>query len=132
MPNGQDRWPFRSSQTGQSTHLDLTPDELIRRFLQHILPESYCRLRCFGWFHPAAKVRANRVRALLRLAPLLSLAQKQTWKIPEGLLPLAPEPVPQPPPVPAPLCPCCQKPMIFLERWQAGQTPPRPQWAQPP
>jgi hypothetical protein len=132
LPNGQVRWPYRSSQTQQWTHLDLTPEQLIRRFLRHVLPQGYCRVRCFGWYHPAAKVRANRVRALLRLAPVLSLAEKQTWKIPEGLLPVEPSPLPERPPVPAPLCPCCQKPMIFLERWQAGQPTPPPQRPRPP
>jgi hypothetical protein len=132
LPDGKVRWPFRSSQTRQWTHQDFTPEELIRRFVQHVLPQGYCRVRCFGWFHPAAKVRLNRVRALLRLAPVLSVAQKQTWKIPEGLWPAQPSPLPERPPVPAPLCPCCQKPMIFLERWEAGDTPPPPQLPRPP
>ena len=132
LSNGQVRWPFRSSQTGRWTHLDLTPQELIRRFLQHILPQGYGRVRCFGWFHPAAQVRLNRVRALLRLAPVLSLAQKQAWKIPDGLLPAPAQPAPPAPHRPAPLCPCCQKPMILLQRWQAGQRPPPAPWPRPP
>lgn len=132
LANGPVRWPFRKSQTGQWTHLDLAPDELLRRFLQHVLPQGYCRVRCFGWYHPAAQVRANRVRALLRLAPMLSVAQKQSWQIPEGLQPVEPQPVPEPPPAPAPLCPCCRQPMTFLERWHAGETPPPPQLPRPP
>jgi hypothetical protein len=132
LSNGKVRWPFRSSQTGQPTDQDFTPDELLRRFLQHVLPQSFCRVRFFGWFHPAGKVRLNRVRALLRLAPVLSVAQKQTWKIPDGLLPLEPAPPPEPSPRPAPLCPCCQKPMNLLDRWDAGDDPPPPPWPRPP
>jgi hypothetical protein len=97
LPDGRVRWLFRSSQTGQPTHVGLTPEELIRRFLQHILPQFYCRVRCFGWFHLAAQVRLNRVRALLRLAAVLPSAKKHAWKIPDGLLPV------EPPPLPAPL-----------------------------
>jgi len=143
-PEGQVRWPYRSSQTQQWTHADLTPEELIRRFLQHVLPQGYCRVRAFGWFHPAAKVRLNKVRALLRLTPVLSVAQQQTWQIPKGLLPAEPPPMPPVPPQPAPLCPCCHQPMRLLQRWKAGQPPPPPrtgawpprsltsQWPRPP
>jgi hypothetical protein len=52
------------------------------RFLQHTLPRGFARVRTFGWLHPAAKVRANRVRALLHEKPLLTAAEKQTWHPP--------------------------------------------------
>mgnify|MGYP001571666098 FL=1 len=132
LANDQVCWPFRSSQTGLWTHQDFSPQELIRRFLQHVLPQGYCRVRCFGWFHPAGKVRLNRVRALLRLMPVLSDAQKQTWQIPESRLPVEPSALPEPPSIPAPLCPCCRKPMRLLDRWLAGQPPPLPQRPRPP
>jgi len=124
LPDGQVRWPYRTSQTRQWTHQDFTPQELIRRFLQHVLPHGYCRVRCFGWYHPAAKVRLNRVRALLRLTPVLSLAQQQTWQIPEGLRPVESQVLLESAPIPAPLCPCCHQPMSWLGRWPAGQSPP--------
>jgi hypothetical protein len=38
--------------------------------MQHTLPRGFARVRTFGWQHPAAKVRGNRVRALLREEPL--------------------------------------------------------------
>jgi len=123
LPEGQVRWPYRHSQTGQWMHQDLEPDELMRRFLQHVLPPSYCRVRSFGWYHPAAKVRANRVRALLHQAPVLSEAEQRTWKMPQaqsGVEPAAPL---QPPPTPAPLCPCCRIPMVLRATWRAGQRP---------
>jgi hypothetical protein len=63
------------------------------RFLQHILPRGFARVRTFGWLHPAAKVRANRVRALLRQQPLLTPAEKDTWQPPA-------DPEDQPPPLP--------------------------------
>jgi hypothetical protein len=132
LPNGKIRWPYRQSKTRQWTHQDLEPHELIRRFLQHVLPQAYCRVRSFGWFHPAAKVRANRVRALLRLAPVLSDAEQQTWQIPEELQGVKPEPEAEPPPTPAPLCPCCRKPMVFRSAWTAGQRPPLAEQPRPP
>jgi hypothetical protein len=132
LPEGKVRWPYRQSQTGQWTHLDLEPDELLRRFLQHILPQGYCRVRCFGWYHPAAKVRANRVRALLRQAPVLSAAEEQTWQMPPagpGWEPAAPV---KPPPAPAPLCPCCRIPMVLRATWRAGPRPPLAAQPRPP
>jgi hypothetical protein len=86
LPDGKVRWPYRDSKTRQWKHQDLEPHELIRRVLQHVLPRSFCRVRCFGWYHPAAKVRANRVRALLGQAPVLSETERMTWQIDESVL----------------------------------------------
>src|SRR3569832_145859 len=60
--------------------ITLEPLEFIRRFLQHVLPRGFARVRTFGWLHPAAKVRGNRVRALLRQQPVLTTAEKHTWE----------------------------------------------------
>jgi hypothetical protein len=120
LAEGKVRWSYRESKTGRPTSIQLQPLEFLARFLQHVLPRGYARLRTFGWLHPAAKVRGNRVRALLRQPPLLSPAQQQAW---------------QPPPDPetelpadqtlavgsAPLCPRCQKPMRLVGSWRAGQ-----------
>ena len=70
-PDGQVQWPCRSRQTGQLTTLPLGPLEFLARFLQHILPRSFARGRTFGWLHPTARVRGNRVRAVLELVPEL-------------------------------------------------------------
>jgi hypothetical protein len=72
LPSGQVLWPYRDSHTGQPKSIALEPTELIRRFLQHVLPRGFCRVRLFGWLHPAAKIRGNRVRALLKQAPILT------------------------------------------------------------
>jgi hypothetical protein len=77
-------------------------------------------------------VRLNKVRALLRLAPVLSIEQKQTWQIPEGLLPVGPSPVPESAPRAGPRCRCCRQPMSWISRWGPGETPPLPQWPRPP
>ncbi len=70
LANGKVRWPYRDSKTGAHQFVDLEAHQLISRFLQHVLPRGYCRVSLFGWLHPAAKLRANRVRALLQhIAP---------------------------------------------------------------
>ena len=123
LPEGKVRWPYRDSQTGKDTAITLDPLDWMSRFLQHILPPYFARVRTFGWLHPAAKVRANRVRALLRAAPLLNAAEKAAWQPanpPEpDDEPADPQPsTPNPQPV---LCPHCRKAMRLVGRWMAGQ-----------
>jgi hypothetical protein len=124
LANGKVRWPYRDSKTGQSKFLDLEPHQLISRFLQHVLPPGYSRVRWFGWLHAAAKVRANRVRALLRQRPSLSAEEVRVWQPPASEEDLAVEEETTPPPSTAPLCPRCQKPMTLVGRWQPGQVLP--------
>lgn len=120
LPEGRLRWSYRESNTGRLTSLKLQPLEFMRRFLQHILPRHFARVRTFGWLHPAAKVRANRVRALLRQAPVLPSAEQQTWSPP-------PDPEEQ---TPTPLqtnnphlilCPHCQQVMRRIGSWHPGR-----------
>jgi hypothetical protein len=111
LPDGRLLWRYRDSQTHQTKSLKLEPQELIRRFLQHVLPAGYCRVRYFGWFAPGARKKANRVRALLGQPPFLTQAEEQTWQVPEELLePVQPiEPSSQPD---RPIrCPLCQRPI---------------------
>ena len=99
----------------------------MRRFLQHILPRHFARVRTFGWLHPAARVRGNRVRALLREQPRLTDAEKQTWKPPADPEDAGPDVEPASAPQPATpnhhplLCPRCQKAMRRVGSWHAGQ-----------
>ena len=121
LPDGQVRWSYRHSATGQAAHQDLTPDELLRRFLQHVLPCGYHRVRLFGWFHPASRQKLNRVRALLKQSPLLTQAQRDTW-LPEEEIFEEVEPT-ENKSAPPPECPHCKKPMVLVGTWRAGQSP---------
>jgi hypothetical protein len=120
LPEGKVRWNYRDSQTGQRTSIKLQPLDFMRRFLQHVLPRGFTRVRTFGWLHPAAKVRLNRVRALLHKRPLLTPAEEQTWN------PLA-QPDLEPPgdqPVEvgtAPLCPRCHQTMRLVGSWHPAR-----------
>jgi len=126
-PNGHVQWPYRDSSTGQWRTLDLPPGELLRRFLQHVLPSGYHRVRLFGWFHPAGRPKLNRVRALLKQTPVLTQAERDAWQPDPASLEALPPPEPQL--APAPQCPRCNKPMALVGSWRAGQSPlmlPRP------
>ena len=90
---------YKDSKDGQWKPATVPPQEFIRRFLQHVLPRGFQRVRYFGWLSPAAKAKRQRIFALL------------DWKAPELAAP-APRPVP--------LCPRCQKPMHLIGRFTRG------------
>jgi hypothetical protein len=129
LPDGWVRWRYRQSTTGHWQHVDLEPGELIRRFLQHVLPSGFHRVRRFGWLHPAARAKLNRVRALLRQAPVLTDAEQAAWQPPQSELE-PPEPLPAP--ESKPLCPHCRRPMIHCGSWAQGQPCLRPPVRGPP
>ena len=73
LPDGRVRWNYRDSHTARWQSLVLEPDELLRRFLQHlpaepflfasplsdrraaqagVLPAGFHRVRRFGWLAP--------------------------------------------------------------------------------
>jgi len=96
------RWKDYAHHSKRRT-MSLTHEEFLRRFLQHVLPKGFPRIRYFGFL-------ANRRRAesLPRCCALLAH-------------------VPRPPPVvPASdselwRCPCCHGPMRVIERLTAAQ-----------
>jgi len=93
--------PLRDNQ-GKNCRLTLSGEKFLHRFLQHVLPKGFQRVRHFGWLSPAARERFERIRALL------------DWKAPP------PQPStlnPQPP-----RCPCCDKPMFLIG--QLARPPP--------
>ncbi|MBI4327873.1 MAG: transposase [Chloroflexi bacterium] len=127
LANGRLLWNYRESKTGQAKSMALEPLEWMSRFLQHLLPSGYARVRTFGWLHPAAKVRGNRVRALLGLKPWLTPAEQQTWQPPTpppaSTQAAIPAPTPAVPSRCAPNCPVCRRPMRLLGGWFAGEAP---------
>jgi hypothetical protein len=91
--NGCVTFKYKDSQNQQWRTLTLAASEFLRRFLQHVLPKGFQRLRYFGWLSPAAKTRWQRILALL------------DWK------PLPPQAAPARPP---PACPCGHKPLALI------------------
>ena len=67
--------------------------EFVRRFLQHVPPKGFQRVRHYGWLDGAARAKWERIRALL------------DWRAPALELPA---------PVPPPRCPGCGKVMGLM------------------
>ena len=128
LPSGQVLWPYRDSNTAEHKSIPLEPSELIRRFLQHVLPKRFCRVRLFGWLHPAAKIRGNRVRALLKEAPILTPQERELWQGLEDCSDRfeAPQHSPETDLTRAPICPCCGRAMLLIGSWRPVRQPLHP------
>lgn len=91
------RWKDYAHHSKHRT-MSLTHEEFLRRFLQHVLPKGFPRIRYFGFL--ANRRRAESLpqcRALLapvpRVPPTDSVTDPDLWR-----------------------CPCCQGPMRLIER----------------
>lgn len=102
---------YRAPERRRQRVMRLATDEFIRRFLIHVLPDAFHRIRHYGLLASAARRRSvTTIRALLT-----------------GDQSVTPEPGPEPAaPDAARLhrpCPCCGGPMRLVERFQRGQQP---------
>jgi hypothetical protein len=82
--------------------MTLSPEEFLRRFLQHVLPRGFPRIRYFGWI-------ANRTRG--EMIPLCRRLLHQPS--PATAAALSSQPATWP-------CPRCQGPMYIIERLTAA------------
>jgi hypothetical protein len=103
---------YRRSGPNRQRVMTLAVDEFIRRFLLHVLPRGFHRIRHYGLLAGAArKASLALARALLDVAPPLH----------DDIL--------EEPRDPRPPCPCCGGQMIIVEtfaRWCQPRAPPHP------
>ena len=66
---GQITFKYKDSADQQERTLTVSAHEFLRRFLQHVLPKGFQRIRTYGWLGPAAKSRWQRILALLDWQP---------------------------------------------------------------
>ena len=101
---------YRRSGADRQQVMTLGADEFIRRFLLHVLPKGFHRIRHYGLLAGSARRKS------------IGLARR--------LLQVAPPPnddEPDKPPDIRPPCPCCGGQMIVIEafaRWQQPRAPP--------
>jgi hypothetical protein len=104
------RWKdYRIKQGDRQKVMRLATDEFIRRFLVHVLPDGFHRIRHYGLLASAArKTNIVKIRALLGAAQPKPTAQAVAEPIPLTLR----EP-----------CPCCGGPMRIVEIFRRGSIP---------
>jgi hypothetical protein len=107
------RWKdYRIDGPGRWKTMRLHPHEFIRRFLLHVLPKGFHRIRHYGLFASANRAESiATARALLDVAAPAADPQKQ----PDGA-PNAPRVLPCP-------CPRCGARMIVIEVFARGREP---------
>ena len=108
----------KDRKTGHARTYRLSGDEFMRRFLQHVLPRGFHKVRYFGLWHPTQRHNAARVRQMLQLQapPKPDPLQDPGVPPPE---PIGAEPVP---PIEPMICPHCQQGrLIFIRRLSPQQ-----------
>jgi hypothetical protein len=58
---------YTVSETGKTRCCTVTAEEFIRRFLQHVLPKGFVKVRYYGFFSPAQRPLLSQIRRLLEL-----------------------------------------------------------------
>jgi hypothetical protein len=101
---------YRRSGPQRQQFMTLDVHEFMRRFLLHVLPYGFHRIRHYGLFASATrKANIARVRELLAGAPAPEIIE------------------PEEPPDQLPPCPCCGGRMRIIEtfeRWMQPRAPP--------
>jgi hypothetical protein len=92
--------------------MTLAVEEFIRRFLLHVLPHGFHRIRHYGLF-----ASSSRAKTLARARELLATATPRTNAADQD------SPEASEPPTPAQPCPRCGGPMIIIEIFARGCSP---------
>jgi len=106
------RWKdYRISGPGRWKTMRLHPHEFIRRFLLHVLPKGFHRIRHYGLFANATRAESiATARVLLGVAPPAADPQEQPDVTSDARV------------LPSP-CPCCGARMIVIEVFARGREP---------
>jgi hypothetical protein len=105
------RWKdYRAGGRDRQKVMTLATAEFIRRFLIHVLPQGFHRIRHYGLL--ASGTRADNIARARRLLDA-SMAQSKTANTAASS---EPEPLSHP-------CPCCGGRMIIIETFERGSSP---------
>jgi hypothetical protein len=88
---------YRDNRTHESRHTTLSGLEFLQRFLQHVLPPGYTKIRCYGIFSPHCHTQLELTRLLI--------------PTPVAVSPTPSNPVPAPS---TPQCPLCRSGNLIL------------------
>jgi hypothetical protein len=105
LENDRVTFRYRDTETSAEKRWTLGAHEFIHRFLQHVLPKNFVKIRYYGFFAPTLRARLTTLRdSLLPAADLITQHTPETATSP-GSPALRPDAI---------LCPHCGQPMLFL------------------
>jgi hypothetical protein len=108
LAKGKVSFRYFASETGKPRICTLTATEFIRRFLQHVLPKGFVKVRYYGFFAPGLRQRLQAIRQQL-LSPPAAVALELEAQPPERTI----------------ACPRCGLPMTHRQRiWPRSRWPP--------
>jgi len=97
MASSRITFSYRSSDDGQLKRCTLSAEDFIQRFLYHILPHHFVKVRYYGFFAPTQRTKLRTLQQ--HLASLTPLDETR-----QGTIPPVPHKF---------LCPKCGQPMLF-------------------
>jgi hypothetical protein len=65
LTNSHVSFRYQSTKTGKTKTCTLYTEEFIRRFLQHVLPKGFVKVRYYGFFSPGLRTRLTSLRTQL-------------------------------------------------------------------
>ena len=72
LSNGKVTFRYRASDTGKLRTCTLSAEEFIRRFLQHVLPRGFVKVRYYGFLGSGLRARLAAVHQQLSRSPITS------------------------------------------------------------
>lgn len=121
VADGQVTFRYREHQSGKTKYRTLPAEEFIRRFLQHVLPKGFIKVRYYGLFSPGHRSLLKQARQLLTTAETTGPVEESEPTVQaendQVALDLAEQSLP---------CPTCGRPMRLLGRLKPnrGRAPP--------
>ena len=102
LEDGQVTFRYQASDTGKTTRLSVSTLEFIRRFLCHVLPKGFVKIRYYGFFSASSRLKLAAVREQLDdpATELVSAAEEEISHQPRHSIP----------------CPRCGHVMIRYQR----------------
>lgn len=120
--DGRVTFRYTHARTGETRRLTLPADAFIARFLQHVLPRGFTKVRSYGLLSPGRRSDLERARSLLELHARDAAANR------EGDIPVQ-TPVEHDPPPTAPdlCCPVCRRGRLtVIDHFSRSRAPPFP------
>lgn len=110
---------YKERKTGRQRTCRLSGEEFMRRFLQHVLPRGFHKVRYSGLWHPVQRHNAARVRQMLQLQ-----APPEPGLPPELVLPSREQSAAEPmAPIEPRICPHCHQGRLVFIRTLSRHTP---------
>ena len=103
LENGKVTFRYTDSKTGKTKIVLLEAFEFIRRFLQHVLPHNFMKLRYYGYLAAASKKKLAKLRKMLYVDSIPANEQENDQQLPKVLL-----------------CPICGSQLQWVEKMPKG------------